>query len=74
MNEKIEKVLQTQIDDLRNKYEQTNDLQMQINSLKLEIERVSNIVNIEHSKLNQLDNSFKAHRDRGEIHKREGLE
>lgn len=41
MNEPIEKVLQTQIDDLRNKYE-------------------------------QLLHSFMSHRDREDIHKREG--
>lgn len=45
-----------------------DDLQMQINSLKTEIERVSNVVNIENSKLSQLTQQFKAHRDKKEIH------
>ncbi len=48
--------------------EEIKDLQMQFNSLKIELERVSNVVNIEHSKLNQLTQQFKAHRDRKDIH------
>ncbi len=48
--------------------ERINDLQMQLNSLKTELKRVSNIVNINHSKLNQLTQQFKAHRDKKDIH------
>jgi len=48
--------------------EKLNDMQMQINTLKMEFERVSNIVNIEHSKLNQLTTKFNAHRDKKDIH------
>lgn len=44
------------------------ELQEQINSLKIEIERISNVVNIDHSKLNQLTQQFKAHRDKKDIH------
>ena len=43
-------------------------IQEQINTLKIEIERVSNVINIDHSKLNQLTQQFKAHRDRKDIH------
>ncbi|GAF85270.1 unnamed protein product [marine sediment metagenome] len=51
-----------------NNEEKINDLQMQLNSLKTELERVSNVVNIEHSKLSQLTQQFKAHRDKKDIH------
>ena len=51
-----------------NEEERMNDLQMQLNSLKTELERISNVVNIKHSKLNQLTQQFKAHRDRKDIH------
>ena len=48
--------------------ERINDLQMQFNSLKIEVERISNFMNINHSKLNQLTQKFNAHRDKKEIH------
>ena len=43
-------------------------IQEQIDSLKLELERINNIVNIDHSKLSQLTQQFKAHRDKKDIH------
>ena len=46
------------------------DLQMQINSLKIENKRLNDITNILENKLNQLNQSFMAHRDRGDIHGR----
>lgn len=50
--------------------ERIDDLQMQINSLKIENERLNNVTSILESKLNQLNQSFMAHRDRGDIHER----
>jgi hypothetical protein len=44
------------------------NIQEQINTLKLEIERLNNVVNIDHSKLNQLTQKFNAHRDKKDIH------
>ncbi len=46
----------------------TEAIQEQIDSLKLEIERLNNVVNIDHSKLSQLTTKFNAHRDKKDIH------
>ena len=50
--------------------ERIDNLQMQINSLKIENERLNGVTNILENKLNQLSQSFMAHRDRGDIHGR----
>lgn len=45
-------------------------IQEQIDTLKLEIKRLNNIINIDHSKLNQLTTKFNAHRDKKDIHEK----
>lgn len=44
------------------------DTQEQINELKLEVKRLNNVMNIDHSRLNQLTQKFNAHRDKKDIH------